>query len=200
MMQHMIGLGLFLTFCVTAIVGSVIVFEMLRDALAVLARASAGMARRVWAARADLRWRPMAIGSAAAIVAIALAVGWIVPPRPDISNYVAWRSPECEGVTAVCRGLRWGYETPAGEVAIEYRFDTARSFSEGLAAVCVGDSWGYIDHSGRFVIPPRFRLAGEYRGGIAAVGLSDYTVAFIDMNGDLIRVNGETIRVHRGRA
>jgi hypothetical protein len=190
MLQHMMGLGLFLTFCAGAIVGLWIVFETLRDVLVELARACAGLARSAWNARADLRWRPWVYGSAVAIVAVVLAIGWILPQRPDISNYVAWRSPECEGVAAVCRGLRWGYETPAGEVAIECRFDTARSFSEGLAAVCVGDSWGYIDHDGRFVIPPRFRLAGEYRGGIAAVGLDDYTIGYIDPHGNLVSLSG----------
>ena len=43
-----------------------------------------------------------------------------------------------------------------GEVVIEPKFESAKSFSNGLAAVSDGEYWGFIDHSGDVVIKCQF--------------------------------------------
>ncbi len=64
---------------------------------------------------------------------------------------------------------KWGYITPAGEIAIQPAFDGASGFYEGLAAVKVDWARGYIDHSCEFVIPPQFEAADNFNDGYAIV-------------------------------
>ena len=56
-----------------------------------------------------------------------------------------------------------------GNVAIDFRFDSCRSFSEGLAAVMIGGKWGYIDKSGKMVIEPRLTEAEPFSDDVAVV-------------------------------
>src|SRR3954463_5996647 len=51
---------------------------------------------------------------------------------------------------------KWGFVTPGGEVAVDFRYDAVQPFSEGFAAVQVGERWGFIDRRGRLVIPAEF--------------------------------------------
>lgn len=51
---------------------------------------------------------------------------------------------------------KWGYVNKKGEVVIEPKFESAKSFSNGLAAVSDGEYWGFIDHSGDVVIKCQF--------------------------------------------
>jgi hypothetical protein len=79
---------------------------------------------------------------------------------------------------------KWGFTTPEGEVAVDFRFEAVYRFSEGLAAVQVGKRWGFIDESGQLVIATQFEDAcaktapdsgcgspsiGSFKEGVAAV-------------------------------
>ena len=88
---------------------------------------------------------------------------------------------------------KWGFVTPGGEVAVDFRYDAVQSFSEGLAAVQVGERWGFIDRRGRLVIPVEFEDGwatppggarggppiGSFKEGLAAV-YKDGSWRFID--------------------
>jgi hypothetical protein len=54
------------------------------------------------------------------------------------------------------RDGQWGFITPDGKVAVDFRFGGVQAFSEGLAAVQLGRRWGFIDRRGRFMIPAQF--------------------------------------------
>ena len=60
------------------------------------------------------------------------------------------------GVFAFESSGKWGYANTSGEVIIEPKFDSAKSFSEGLAAVCKDEKWGFIDEDGNVVIDYQF--------------------------------------------
>ncbi len=68
--------------------------------------------------------------------------------------------------------VRFGYIGLHGEIAIDFRFVAAESFSEGLAAVITEESgarhYGYIDRQGNWAIAPMFEHAGEFHQGLAA--------------------------------
>lgn len=79
----------------------------------------------------------------------------------------------------------YGYEDISGRMAIDYKFDYARSFSEGLAAVELDGKWGYIDKTGEFVISPSFKRAGDFSVGLAAVELNGKW-GYIDKKGGFV--------------
>lgn len=62
-----------------------------------------------------------------------------------------------EGLAPVVVKGKSGFINTKGEIAIEPKFDSVRSFSNGLAFVKVGEGLqalvGYIDHSGKLKIP-----------------------------------------------
>jgi len=94
---------------------------------------------------------------------------------------------------------KWGFVTPAGEVAVDFKYDGVLPFSEGLAAVQVGERWGFIDRRGRLVIPAEFENGwptppggasggppiGSFKEGLAAV-FKDGSWRFIDAKGQAI--------------
>ena len=49
-----------------------------------------------------------------------------------------------------------GYIDTSGNIAIQFKFDGAASFSEGLASVKLNGQWGYINADGETVIEPSF--------------------------------------------
>lgn len=91
---------------------------------------------------------------------------------------------------------KWGFVTPDGTVAVDFRFDGVQGFSEGLSGVQVGERWGFIDRRGRLVIPADFEdghavppgapragpPVGSFREGLAAV-YRDGSWRFIDAKG-----------------
>jgi hypothetical protein len=104
---------------------------------------------------------------------------------------------------------KWGFVTPDGKVAVDFRFDGVHPFSEGLAAVQVGERWGFIDRSGRLVIPAEFEDGwatppggarggppiGSFREGLAAV-YKDGTWRFIDAKG--VTIPGRFVKAAGG--
>jgi len=97
------------------------------------------------------------------------------------------------------RSGKWGFVTPDGKVAVDFKFDGFQPFSEGLAAVQVGERWGFIDRRGQLVIPAQFQDGwatppggarggppiGSFREGLAAV-YRDGSWRFIDAKGTAI--------------
>jgi hypothetical protein len=104
---------------------------------------------------------------------------------------------------------KWGFVTPDGKVAVDFRFDGLQPFSEGLAAVQVGRHWGFIDRSGRLVIPAEFEDGwatlpggarggppiGSFREGLAAV-YKDGSWRFIDAKG--VAIPGRFVKAAMG--
>lgn len=94
---------------------------------------------------------------------------------------------------------KWGFVTPDGKVAVDFRFDAVQPFSGGLAAVRVEERWGFVDRLGRFVIPAQFEDGwptppggvvggppiGSFREGLAAV-YKDGRWQFINAKGAAI--------------
>ena len=94
---------------------------------------------------------------------------------------------------------KWGFVTPEGKVAVDFRFDGVQPFSKGLAAVQVGERWGFVDRGGRLVIPAQFEDGwatppggarggppiDSFREGLAAV-YKDGSWRFIDAKGTAI--------------
>ena len=79
-----------------------------------------------------------------------------------------------EGYAAVCRGGKWGFVDTDGELALDYAYEDAESFSNGLAAVCIDGKWGYIDTEGNMIITPRFSAATHFsKAGTAAVQIEE---------------------------
>lgn len=75
-----------------------------------------------------------------------------------------------DGYAAACRDGKWGFVNTDGEVAIDFRYEDAKSFQNGFAAVCIDGLWGYIDLEGRLIIDTRFAAATGFSSeGTAAV-------------------------------
>jgi hypothetical protein len=108
-------------------------------------------------------------------------------------------SRDPDDLIAEQRSGKWGFVTPDGNVAVNFRYDGVQPFSEGLAAVLIGERWGFIDRRGRIVIPPQFEDGwatppggarggppiGSFREGLAAV-YKDGSWQFIDAKGTAI--------------
>jgi WG containing repeat len=109
-----------------------------------------------------------------------------------------WARAFSDGLAAFSTKGKCGYFDRNGKIAIETKFDDARTFSEGLAAVNVGakwirqfpmarlggGKWGFVDKTGKLLIPMQFDYV-DYRGfsdGLALVGADDRYV-FIDTKG-----------------
>ena len=81
---------------------------------------------------------------------------------------------------------QYGYIDPSGNVAIEFQYSEARSFSEGLAAIKISDSWGFIDKSNNTVISPRFIEAGNFGDGLVPVRQNTNTWGYADRSGNMV--------------
>ncbi len=66
-----------------------------------------------------------------------------------------------DGVIAFCNNGKWGFVDLTGNVVIEPKYSSAKSFSNGLAAVSDGEKWGFIDKKGKLVIEYTF-LDADY--------------------------------------
>ncbi|MFN8657117.1 MAG: WG repeat-containing protein [Candidatus Obscuribacterales bacterium] len=77
---------------------------------------------------------------------------------------------------------KWGFITPSGETAIQFKFDQVGNFSNGLAPAGFEDGWaepfdartqmylmGYVDKTGEFALKPKYHQAEDFKDGIAAV-------------------------------
>ena len=74
-----------------------------------------------------------------------------------------------DGYAAVKLNGSWGFVNTDGEVAIDFVFDDAKSFSGHLAAVKTGELWGYINTYGNLVIEASFLEAKSFSNGHAPV-------------------------------
>ena len=104
---------------------------------------------------------------------------------------------------------KWGFVTPDGKVAVDFKFDGVQPFSEGLAAVLLGKRWGFIDRRGGLVIPAEYEEGyavppgavrsgppiGSFREGLAAV-YKDGSWRFIDPKG--VAIPGRFVRAAMG--
>lgn len=59
-----------------------------------------------------------------------------------------------------------------GKVAVKFKYDEVRKFSEKMAAVKVNGSWGFINKSGKEVIKPEYDAASDFENGFARVKLN----------------------------
>ena len=56
-----------------------------------------------------------------------------------------------------------------GKVAVDFKYDEVRIFSEEMAAVKVSGKWGFINKSGKEVIAPVYRVVSDFENGFARV-------------------------------
>ena len=56
-----------------------------------------------------------------------------------------------------------------GKVAVDFKYDEVRKFSEEMAAVKVSGKWGFINKSGKEVIAPVYRVVSDFENGFARV-------------------------------
>ena len=59
-----------------------------------------------------------------------------------------------------------------GKVAVKFKYDEVRKFSEEMAAVKVSGKWGFINKSGKEVIKPEYDVATDFENGFAKVKLN----------------------------
>ena len=59
-----------------------------------------------------------------------------------------------------------------GKVAVKFKYDEVRKFSEEMAAVKVSGKWGFINKSGKEVIKPEYDAASDFENGFARVKLN----------------------------
>jgi hypothetical protein len=67
------------------------------------------------------------------------------------------------------RKFKWGYADRTGKLAIEYRFDEAKPFSEGLAGIRAEGLWGFVDTKGEVVVERRYAYVWPFSEGLARV-------------------------------
>jgi WG containing repeat len=91
------------------------------------------------------------------------------------------------GPEPVRKGAMFGYVDQNGQLAIPFRYSSARQFADdGLAVAAIGGKFGFIDRSGSFVIPARFDYAGDFDAlGFARVGFGGLS-GKIDRRGRII--------------
>lgn len=84
------------------------------------------------------------------------------------------RAPESDECIAVANsdGL-WGFVDPEGNMAIDYQYYDAHSFSDEMAAVMPVNNWGYISSKNNLVIDADFNEATPFHDGKAIVKLKD---------------------------
>ena len=56
-----------------------------------------------------------------------------------------------------------------GKVAVKFKYDEVRKFSEQLAAIKINGKWGFINKSGKEVIKPEYRAVSDFENGFARV-------------------------------
>ena len=57
----------------------------------------------------------------------------------------------------------------SGKVAVKFKYDEVRKFSEQLAAIKINGKWGFINKSGKEVIKPEYRAVSDFENGFARV-------------------------------
>ena len=81
----------------------------------------------------------------------------------------------------------WGYIDKKGNIVIDYKWISARSFHEGLACVEENGVYGFINPEGKLVIPRRFLEAGDFKDGYAEIkDCVETRCNYVDKNGNLI--------------
>lgn len=81
----------------------------------------------------------------------------------------------------------WGYIDIKGNLVIDYKWISARSFHEGLACVEENGVYGFINPRGELVIPRRFLEAGDFKDGYAEIkDCVETKCSYVDKDGNLI--------------
>lgn len=98
-----------------------------------------------------------------------------------------------DGLAPVVVKGKFGFINTKGEIVIEPKFDSVRSFADGLAFVQVGEGFealaGYIDQSGRLVVPLEYKGGTDFNQDRALVTKAVYGGYFmlIDKTGKLLK-------------
>ena len=113
-------------------------------------------------------------GTSRPTFASGLAPAQGVPPREPGASRLS-TLPKC------------GYLDRDGNVAIPFKFEDARLFSEGLAAVRVDRRWGFINPAGEFIIEPQFLdVFDDFKNGLAPVKTELGQEGFVNSDGILV--------------
>lgn len=96
----------------------------------------------------------------------------------DIRNF-------SEGLVAMEKGGKWGYLNKAGEVVIDYTYDSAKDFKGGVAVASLdGIGAGLIDKTGRTTVQFKYADISDFEDGYAvAKDLRSGKYGVIDSNG-----------------
>jgi hypothetical protein len=123
-----------------------------------------------------------------------------------------------EGLAVVDEKGKRGYLARNGKLAIPFKYDSAKAFSNGVASVAQKRKWGVIDHKGRFPRQAGVRLhrflrqrhrAGQSRRQSDEYGLSEGAEGLwgvIDKSGkwilepqyETLEINGDLIKAWKG--
>ena len=64
---------------------------------------------------------------------------------------------------AKCEDGKWGFIDSAGNVKVNYEYDTVKEFNEyGFASVQKEDKWGCIDTEGNVIVEPKYSIDESY--------------------------------------
>lgn len=64
---------------------------------------------------------------------------------------------------------RYGLLNNKGDILVQAKYQSIRSFAEGMAAVQLNGFWGFIDQSGKEVIKPQFKTVADFKYGRSIV-------------------------------
>jgi hypothetical protein len=125
------------------------------------------------------RRRTMAIGAAAAALAVAGVGAWWTGMIEMPGSEQAGSADLDLALMPIAFGERCGFVDSTGRMVINPQFDSAAFFSRttGLAPVMMGGKWGLIDREGDFVVNP------QYDGIIPIHGESSFVVRIGDRFG-----------------
>ena len=81
---------------------------------------------------------------------------------------------------------QYGFIDQNGNMAIDFQYSEARSFSDGLAAIKISDSWGFIDPSNSAKIPPKYIEVGDFSEGLVAARENTNDWGYADKSGRMV--------------
>ena len=88
-----------------------------------------------------------------------------------------------DGLAYVVDDAGMGYLDKNGNIAIELKYEEARTFSGGFAAVKENGKWGFINTQGEVIVKPSYDEVEDYYGGFAMVRKNN-TYYYINTSGE----------------